>query len=320
MISGISNYKLGDFNQAALDNIYTKAKDLYKNPTPPVSGELVDITVSEIWADSQSGTAESPTNTGNTTISHSSYPQTVGAATQDLRTAYLEACNMWCEVELGGRDPFTECDSTTNLATNTRVELGLYRGFWMDNNKVWHTLNFSNTGDDGMATPNATSYGPSGSDLRNCTNQAYIDERAENWNTVVSSTGSSLYTDGTIFKRIENLHTSIKPEHYTRWHGFGGSHHRFAIGDYNNCRAVVIQLYSRLIVEDTTKPDDRHLANYVVHVGIDDRFATGAIGPWNGIGVSRFKRITNAWTPCTLVSKIDYDELVAYPPPFISMP
>jgi hypothetical protein len=131
-------------------------------------------------------------------------------------------------------------------------------------------------------------------------------------------------TTGSLFKYDSaTKHSTAKPDHYTRWHGFAGGHEQFKINgvlDPYACKAIFGQVYTRLVIEDTTKPDDRHKAHYVVHLGMDDRNYKGSL-IWGGIGLSRFNKITNEWRPTNVLSGgITKAELETNPPPFTSEP
>ena len=84
-------------------------------------------------------------------------------------------------------------------------------------------------------------------------------------------------------------------------------------------KAVFVQLYLRLAVQNPNLPDDRHLANYVAHIGSD--YKNSSYITLGDVGISRFKKITNDWQPFNLITGgISKAELEANPPPFVSAP
>ncbi len=67
-------------------------------------------------------------------------------------------------------------------------------------------------------------------------------------------------------------------------------------------KAVFVTLQARLVVDNASKPDDRHLAKYLIHIGADYypevTTRVNETAPANyfpGVGVSRSKYIRNEW-------------------------
>ncbi|MDO4260145.1 MAG: hypothetical protein Q4C87_11575 [Actinomycetaceae bacterium] len=84
-----------------------------------------------------------------------------------------------------------------------------------------------------------------------------------------------------------------KPRIYHGW----GTPTPFDTGDV---KAVHVEMDARLIVDDPTKVDDRHLAEWYMQVGADWYPETTTKkdqmgGYFPGVGLSRAKRITNEW-------------------------
>ena len=84
-------------------------------------------------------------------------------------------------------------------------------------------------------------------------------------------------------------------------------------------KAVFVQQYARLVLDDPNGVDDRHLARYVMHVASDRKAASGQTTS-GALGISRFKRITNDWQPFNMITSMSREELEANPPPFVSVP
>lgn len=92
---------------------------------------------------------------------------------------------------------------------------------------------------------------------------------------------------------------SLKPQGRDRvFHGWGDVRNF----DSWDVKAIVVTLQARLVVDDTSKPDDRHLAKYLIHVGADYYPETSTrvneTAPayyFPGVGVSRSKYVRNEW-------------------------
>jgi hypothetical protein len=85
-----------------------------------------------------------------------------------------------------------------------------------------------------------------------------------------------------------------KPKWYWDYHGWGANRHTI---DYSKQpKAVLVQLYARLAVENPALPDDRASAKYVIHVSSDRKTIEGSAAGGD-IGISRWKRVTSEWQP-----------------------
>ncbi|RJG01072.1 hypothetical protein D3878_05305 [Noviherbaspirillum sedimenti] len=113
---------------------------------------------------------------------------------------------------------------------------------------------------------------------------------------------------------------SIKPDYPNFYHGYGNS---ISI-DPTDVRAVYVSMDFRLAVENTSKPDDRDSAKYVVNAGADywpgKGQATWSLGYAPGIGTGRTKLATKDWRTATLlVPNKNYgstmEEIRKNPPP-----
>lgn len=92
---------------------------------------------------------------------------------------------------------------------------------------------------------------------------------------------------------------SLKPQGQDRvFHGWGN----VKTFDGWDVKALFVTLQARLVVDDTSKPDDRHLAKYLIHVGADyypeastrvNETAPAYYFP--GVGISRSKYVRNSW-------------------------
>ncbi|RJG03980.1 hypothetical protein D3878_22295 [Noviherbaspirillum sedimenti] len=116
---------------------------------------------------------------------------------------------------------------------------------------------------------------------------------------------------------------SIKPDYPNFYHGYGNP---ISI-DPKDVRAVYVSMDFRLAVENTSKPDDRDSAKYVVNAGADywpgNGQATWSLGYAPGIGTGRTKLATKDWRTATLlVPNKNYgstmEEIRQNPPPSVT--
>jgi hypothetical protein len=113
---------------------------------------------------------------------------------------------------------------------------------------------------------------------------------------------------------------SIKPAYPNFHHGYGNS----VTINPQDVRAVFVAMDFRLTVDDTSKPDDRGSAKYVVDTGGDywpgNGQASWSLGYAPGMGNGRMLLATPNWrTASMLIPNKDYgstfDELRSNPPP-----
>ncbi len=312
MTTGISRFTKGESNQDALDEVYNKGKDLYvAEVTPPSSGLLPNST-DLIWDDTYGGNLNFTTATSTSQGQYNPSQPPFEIGTDDYIVPYA---NMWTEIELEGID--TSCSETINQAVNTRVELAGYEGWWKDVSGTWHVMNRRGRG--GTIAPNPYDLVDG---FRGCEQQVFKDARDISRYTIHDSIVTPGRADDTW---SPDQHLFIKPENYFRWHGWGD---KTIFDTYTTCKAIVWQMYMRLVVEDENLPDDRHLARYVAHTGTDRKIwaQDPKDGVWKwmqlwNIEISRFKRITSDWQPFNLCNGImSKAELEANPPPFTSIP
>ena len=279
--------------------------------TPPVttvpSGQSVILpnSVDLIWEDMHGKPIGYPVAT------HGGYPQYQGSNIKNVATMDVPKFNQWTEVEEEGdtANPFPDsgggCLKTINKATNTRVELGAYRGWWLDKNNVWHDMG-SRYGIHGTIVPRSTSvYGG----IRSCEQDYFKQIRAAHM--------SEMTPPSSLIRDEAGGFTSAKPNWYFRWHGFGVTTQPTTS---TSVKAVFVQVYARLIVDDPSKPDDRHLARYLLHVASDHKTIDGLTTLTGDLGISRYKRVTNDWQPYNMMTYITREELDKNPPPFVSKP
>ncbi len=267
--------------------------------TPGIIPNSLDL----IWDDTYGGNTHFTTATSKSQGQYnpSKDPYVIGTPSYRVPTI-----NMWNEVELEGTD--TGCAHSINKATNTRVEIAGYKGWWLDDAGNWHEMTYKSRGGGILPANNGLTNG-----TRGCYQDYFADIRAKNY----AGVKADIVTPGKSFDNWRpNDHVFVKPQDYYRWHGWGD---KTVLATETTIKACVWQQYMRLVVDDKSKPDDRHLARYVAHLGSDRKEYDGK-QMWN-IGISRFKRVTNDWQPFNLCQGImSKEELEANPPPFVSVP
>jgi hypothetical protein len=267
---------------------------------PPVTTDpgnlsgIIPNSIDMIWADNHYG------NTGAVSNMPAGYGQFGSMTTQsppkrmsDLKT--WDNLNIWAEVEAAGDG--TSCSIDINQATNTRVEIGWIRGYILRNG-TWSKFTEAKK-QIGAGHPSSSGDKASGSRLP-CDASRYDYSKVSG---IARTQPSGFY--------------SVKPQGYIRWHGWAPQKN---ISNPGSVDAVFGEMYVRLVVDDPTKPDDRHLANYVVHISGDIRNNGRYV---QDIGISRYKKVTNDWQPISIIcGSIAYDKnlLEKNPPPFALEP
>lgn len=183
---------------------------------------------------------------------------------------------------------FTAFEAQGNKATNTRVQLKDLRFYILsESTRKWSQIDISSAPDLNLWT------------------------YPFNYVAPASGSGMRKEADGGI---------SVKPKYPNFHHGWGNAK---SISP-QDVRAVFATIDYRLEVDDTTKPDDRAVAKYVVDVGADyypDMNLKWSPGYAPGVGNGRMVLATNNWRTATmLVPNKNYgstmDEMRTNPPPF----
>ncbi len=274
-------------------NAKVATKELSLEILPGGSGEM---SVALIWED-QYGP-----NTGWTCQTSDGYGQFLGGVVRDFPNMGVSRVNTWYEVEEAGDG--SSCSLSINQATNTRVEIGTLRGWVLYADGSW--VQYTNSRiHDGTHMPNVNDpfYVPG--QFRGC-----------GANPIFENTRSAhLGYDAVDPNETANGFRTYKSNYYWVWHGWGTNIYTLQ----GLTRAVYVQAYMRLVVENPDLPDDRHLANYVAHIASDTKNAEGVT--LGDIGISRYKRITNEWQSFNfLTGGITREELESNPPPFSTVP
>ncbi len=345
MITGISRYKKGKFNQSVLDEVYDLAKVKYVDPTPPPSSGIIRNSVNLIWEDMttpanvsppctaaqfakgpawKKGDITPPSKGGTGIIRNPNDPSdgyNPGPPAIITRCNEWRKCNVWYEVEEDAGQPVKWCAPTINKAVNSQVELGGLTGAWLDYNGVWHVLydNYKNIS-GGRWPKEKMNYPPT----RGCTVEAYqvyedIRQQYPDYDPIRG------YTD--------NGHVLIRPAHYWRVHmwgtgsitvpelmdGTGGRH-----APPGQMKAYYSCSWARLVLVDPDGVDDRHLARYIWHVSADAKQSNGKSACLSDIGGhSKYKLVpqNGDWEAANMVvGDITEAEFRNNPPPFPTKP
>jgi hypothetical protein len=122
--------------------------------------------------------------------------------------------------------------------------------------------------------------------------------------------------------RAESTGISVRPVYPQFQHGYPSK--KYAIPNPSDVKAVFTAMDVRLVVADSSKPDDRSKAVYSINVGAD--FYPDASRMWNlgyapGVGQGRMIRPTTEWRTATMLVPngssrgITYTDLAQLPPP-----
>ncbi len=306
MVTGISRFTKGAFNQDALDEVWNKGKETFRDPIPSPSSGIVFNTTDEIWDDMHERNTGWVSNMpGGSGQFNGPYDQPkADIPMQERGDGPYDRLNVWVEVEAGGTG--AGCSEDINTATNTRVEIGYTRGFIRVGGK-WQQYTLDGTQQKGEADGYPNQGSPSEHSREPCDITRY------DWSiTSIRRTEPSGYY-------------STQPRGYKRWHGWT---QQTSIPHYSDIEVIYGSLYLRLIVDDTdpTKEDDRGSANYVAHTSCDIRM-TDSNGDSKYIGdvvISRYKQIpaNGDWIPLSFITGLagGKAELEANPPPLFTTP
>jgi hypothetical protein len=240
----------------------------------------------------------------------SSYKQFQGPTRKNINNYadnHSNRINTWFEIEAGGDG--SGCSVDVNIATNTRVQVGWTRGYYLMNDNSWVLATESIdqlTNGDGTKHPHAY--------------QVNFPEGTGRCNGVGISTNRDIQQANTNYEvqtKTVGQFTTVKPKHYYRYHAWAA---RQPV-DFSQVKGLFGQTYMRLIVEDSNLPDDRHLAKYVAHIASDGSNTKNTPQYTGDFGISRYKIITNDWQPFNFYSgTFTKLQLEANPPPFTSKP
>ncbi len=312
MITGISRFTKGEFNQVALDEVYNKGKELYKDTVVPPSSGLIENSLSTIWDDMHEVSSGYP---AAETKGRDQYIE--GHCQVDLNTQVPGAAkiNAWYEL-LEGTDKETNapvslkgCQLTGLYSTNTMVEISRMSLYWMDTSNVWHKM--SDKGRE-LTTPTHPQEGSYMDNQRGCNIDSVQAIRTANkgYSTNKGKPSETTY--------------NLYPKNYYWTHGAIGTSYPY---NRDTIKAVYAGQYARVVLIDPTGADDRHSSNFVLHVSSDIKSATGTMVPgyemWGVGGISKYKKLpTNGdWMPINFLDGFaTFSEVEANPPPFMTNP
>ncbi len=316
MITGISRYKKGKFDQAILDEVHNLAKVKYKDPIPPPSSGVEINSLDRIWEDMLGK------NTGQPAASSMSYDyvsrplfyEKIKVDIDHEDHDVWDRINAWFEVEEGCGSGSQECQLTKNKSVNTRIEIMPMWLMWQDltggkyGDGDWHILT-DGTGYIGGQPYPAEHGNPDYEEDRGCQVPEIdaIREAARGYDPEqeINNTGNYLYL----------------PKYYWWYHGWT----RQKKIDYTQFNAIYACTFVRLVLIDPDGVDDRHLADYVIHLASDKKDQNGGVfgkGIDTG-GRSRYRQIlkNGDWMSINwLTGWVTKASLAANPPPFPTTP
>ncbi len=302
MITGISRYKKGKFNQSVLDEVYDLAKVKYISPIAPVAGSPVPMTAKVIWDDSyyppqQFPCAHSEFNYGYLNRQH--IPSKTFRPGPEKGSDNWVKSNVYWEVCERAIDDLS-CARSQSKSTNTWVQAHGCSYYYLRKGQTkWDTLFEGHPPkyDHGQTNP------PASQPYKKCTNQDVMD-----W--MDSTRGDQIYfhKDGIDY---------YKPS------GGGAYPHpwanvvHFPAGHIQDITAICAQMYVRLVQIDMNEPNDFHLCEFVTYCGTDSKKADG----FRALDIAvqgHFRSIDKSgeWVPFGVVAGIpDKATFDANPPP-----
>ena len=313
----ISTYQAdGVWPSATFDDFKAEKID---SGTPPVSG-VIPNSVDRIWADMERDNTE-----GYPTAKPSSYglyyggnkystAQIASSGNEKEPTYSWTATNFWMEIyEMGdvpGTDP-QSCAMSINPATNTRVEIGSMKAAYKKKgDNTWYPLT------DIPAPNNGNMVGPPGSGLYN--NPCYKEDPDDMPNPDFEWVPAQTAPSGSDARNEPEGRISVKPQGQWQYHGYGGW---TDVRPTNTFEVMWGQMYVRLIVENDALPDDRDTALFLAKVGSDLQQRDPSYINIAGTAQPRWLKVTKDWQPINMFAgDLTYQDLVDYPPPFISTP
>ncbi len=297
MITGISRFTKGEFSQDALDEVWNKGRELYKDPVSPPASGFIPNSTDLIWYDM--------------TVNNTVFPATMPSDYGQFNHPYMNSIRSntvwtslspWFEIESQGTGGY--CSADTNTATNTYVEIGYGRVSAMYNGE-WRLV--------GVTEPNkheGTKYpkGPDTWERKGCRGDAWSHILQYDWD-VRYTTAASRY--------------AYYPKYGYWFHGWSTRFNPVytnPVEDPRDVEAFTYTVYMRLTMIDPNGVDDRHLARFVAHSGVDFWELEGE-GNMYDCGISRYRSITNDWAPVNWISEdLTKAELDANPPSFPTTP
>ncbi len=295
MITGISRFTKGEFNQNALDEVWNKGRETFKDPETPPSSGFIPNSADLIWQDM----------TVNNTVFPAIMPSSYGQFSHPymspiLRNTAWTSLSPWYEVESQGTGG--SCSEDTNTTSNTYVEIGHGRTYALYNG-AWQLV--------GQTAPNkhgGAQYptGPDSWERSGCRGDAWSYILDIPW-TVRGMSQEGRYT--------------YYPKYGYRYHGWSNRYYNAtpATGA-TRVEAFSYTVYMRLSMIDPNGIDDRQSARYVAHSGVD-WWDLDDEGLMYDAGISRYRSITSDWAPVNYISgDMTEAELHANPPPFPTTP
>ncbi len=311
MITGISRYKKGSFDQGILDEVYDLAKVKYVDPVAPPSSGIELNSVQLIWDDMHEAPTGYPVATPADFRSFKSpkYISTIRKPQSDWAKIVG-----WGEIEAGTSFE-NGCGETICKSVNTQVEMTPTYMYYL----LHSTGNWVSTRVDGSIPlaggiyPGSAHGNPDLPSARPCYDAIFDEERRAN-DTYEVDKG-----------RTEIINQLYYPQHYYLEH-YWATNGGVSIPTSSDIKAVYVCQFSRLVKIDPSGVNDFHLANFVTHLSADRKKSNGAAmdaEPRDVNGINRYKTVpqNGDWMPSNSLSGFaSLAELEANPPPFPTTP
>ncbi len=302
MVTGICRFTKGEFNQAALDEVWNKGRELYKPEVAPPASGVVPMTADVIWNDSyyppqQFPCAHSEFNYGYLNRQHTP-SKTFRPGPENGSDDWVKSNVYWEICERAVKDE--SCAYSQSTSTNTWVQAhGCSYYYLRSGQSEWDTLFEGHPPkyDHGQTNP------PASQPYKKCTNPELMD-----W--MDSTRGDQIYfhKDGIDY---------YKPS------GGGSYPHpwadvvHFPEGHVKDIIAVCAQMYVRLVQIDMNEPNDFEDTEYVTYCGTDSKKADG-YRAYDIAVQGHFRSIDKSgkWVPFGVIAGIpDKATFDANPPP-----
>ncbi len=307
MVTGISRFTKGEFNQAALDEVYNKGKEEYKPEAAPPASGLTPMTADIIWNDSYYPPQQFPCAHSEFDYGYLNRAQVPSVSFQPGPSHpspdWVKSNVYWeiCERAVDDKS----CAYSQNKATNTYVQvLGCSYYYLRSGQTEWDTLMEGHTPKYGHVQRNP----PSAAPYKECTNP-----ELKEWMDSTSEDQILFQVDGIDYYKPSGGGTFPHP-----WADVVF----FPAGHIPNIIAVSAQMYARLVQIDMNEPNDFHLCEFVTYCGTDSKNAEG-YRAYNIAVQGHFRSIDKSgnWSPFGVVAGIpDKETFDANPPPLAPSP
>ncbi len=329
MISGITRYTKGGFNQAALDEVWNKGKEQHKGEDLPSSGVLSNTI--QTLADDM--ILDNDRAVSNMTSSYRQFHRGVND-TLLVHSSWAnewKKVNLWVEIgECHGEGDWTNCKAGTlgGNTSNTVVEMS-FGNMWKlegKGNNNWIQVITNKTNGIGAGVINAGKDRDGvGCDCCptpiNTLWDSYPNFETSQWG---EAGNGIVYPDRCETRKSLDGRFLCNPQHGRRY--VGGPSGNPSI-DVNTLEGLYGCIWFRLVKLDSNGVDDRHLSRAQVILSSDAKRDDGTTIDWQNVGsMSRHKLVpqNGDWMPINFViyrdEIVSVGKLAANPPPFPTSP